>query len=141
MRGFVEISIDEFLSEMSDMGFEEVNMPNCYERTWEFGIDERLRIRIYSTLNEHGETRTKGSDAIRCVLVDGKTRKILHTAKRVHRTQNALPNMRERCRDLYRLAKRNKCTCGGMLVERDGVNGKFMGCSDYPNCKKTRNIK
>ena len=25
--------------------------------------------------------------------------------------------------------------CGGKLVEREGQYGKFMGCSNYPNCK------
>ena len=30
--------------------------------------------------------------------------------------------------------------CGGKLVERNGKNGKFLGCSNYPNCKFTKNI-
>ena len=25
--------------------------------------------------------------------------------------------------------------CGGSLVERNGQYGKFLGCSNYPNCK------
>ena len=31
--------------------------------------------------------------------------------------------------------------CGGKLVERNGNYGKFYGCSNYPNCKFTLNIK
>ena len=27
--------------------------------------------------------------------------------------------------------------CGGKLVERNGKYGKFIGCSNYPNCKYT----
>jgi hypothetical protein len=31
--------------------------------------------------------------------------------------------------------------CGGKLVERNGRNGKFFGCSGYPLCRFTRSIK
>lgn len=31
--------------------------------------------------------------------------------------------------------------CGGRLVERNGRNGKFYGCSSYPRCKYTRSIR
>lgn len=30
--------------------------------------------------------------------------------------------------------------CGGKLVLRNGKNGQFYGCSNYPNCKFTKNI-
>lgn len=34
----------------------------------------------------------------------------------------------------------NKCPyCGGLLVERQGPYGNFLGCSNFPNCKYTRN--
>jgi ssDNA-binding Zn-finger/Zn-ribbon topoisomerase 1 len=28
--------------------------------------------------------------------------------------------------------------CGGELVEKEGEYGKFLGCSNYPNCKYTK---
>ena len=31
--------------------------------------------------------------------------------------------------------------CGGRLVERNGRNGRFVGCSSYPRCKYTRSIR
>lgn len=31
--------------------------------------------------------------------------------------------------------------CGGDLVVRTGRYGKFIGCSDFPKCRKTYNIK
>lgn len=35
---------------------------------------------------------------------------------------------------------KNKCPlCGAYLVGRTGKNGPFTGCSNYPNCKYTRN--
>ena len=35
-----------------------------------------------------------------------------------------------------------KCDkCGAMMVYRDGKFGKFLACSNFPECKNTRNIK
>lgn len=35
--------------------------------------------------------------------------------------------------------KKETCPrCGGMLAERDGKFGKFLGCKNYPKCKYTR---
>ena len=31
--------------------------------------------------------------------------------------------------------------CGSRLIERNGRNGRFMGCSGYPRCKYTRSIR
>ncbi|MCK4798485.1 MAG: restriction endonuclease [Spirochaetes bacterium] len=31
-------------------------------------------------------------------------------------------------------------TCGGKLLEKKGKYGKFFGCSNYPNCRFTKNI-
>lgn len=31
--------------------------------------------------------------------------------------------------------------CGGKLVLRNGKNGQFYGCSNYPNCKFTKDIE
>ena len=31
--------------------------------------------------------------------------------------------------------------CGGKLVQKNGRNGEFIGCSNFPNCRYTRSIK
>ena len=31
--------------------------------------------------------------------------------------------------------------CHGYMIERKGVNGEFLGCSNFPECKHTRNIR
>jgi DNA-directed RNA polymerase subunit RPC12/RpoP len=31
--------------------------------------------------------------------------------------------------------------CGSRLIERNGRNGRFMGCSGYPRCRYTRSIR
>ncbi|MCQ2565189.1 MAG: topoisomerase DNA-binding C4 zinc finger domain-containing protein, partial [Clostridia bacterium] len=34
-----------------------------------------------------------------------------------------------------------KCElCGAMMVYREGRNGRFLGCSNYPQCKNTKRI-
>jgi ssDNA-binding Zn-finger/Zn-ribbon topoisomerase 1 len=36
----------------------------------------------------------------------------------------------------------NKCPyCGGDLKEKMGKFGRFVGCSNYPNCRYIRSIK
>ncbi len=44
-----------------------------------------------------------------------------------------------RCQDCGRSVQ--ACpTCGGWLLTRSGQHGQFLGCSNYPDCKYTRNI-
>ena len=34
--------------------------------------------------------------------------------------------------------KRGRCpNCGGRLVKREGKNGSFLGCNNYPHCRFT----
>ena len=37
--------------------------------------------------------------------------------------------------------KRISCQCGGYMVLRQGRNGAFYGCSNYPRCKRTMDIR
>ena len=42
----------------------------------------------------------------------------------------------------YKKGNINKCPkCGGDLIDRNGKNGKFIGCNNYPKCKYSKNIK
>lgn len=34
----------------------------------------------------------------------------------------------------------DKCECGGLLLMREGKNGKFVGCNKYPECKVIYNL-
>ena len=31
--------------------------------------------------------------------------------------------------------------CGSKLIIRDGKNGKFIGCTNYPKCRFTKNME
>lgn len=57
---------------------------------------------------------------------------------------NNITNRRIR-KDYYKSIKKNNginiCPkCGSELVARNGINGRFVGCSNYPKCKFTKNI-
>lgn len=44
-----------------------------------------------------------------------------------------------RVQDVYKVYETSKCPkCSGELVLRNGIYGKFLGCSRYPKCKYTR---
>lgn len=44
-------------------------------------------------------------------------------------------------KSIYDSSKDDICPkCGGILKERTGKYGKFLGCSNYPNCKFIRKI-
>lgn len=43
--------------------------------------------------------------------------------------------------DFQSVAQKEKCPeCGGVLMERSGKFGRFLGCENYPKCKYTRNV-
>ena len=53
-------------------------------------------------------------------------------------TQSVKENIREQEKAL----KEGKCPrCGGELRLRNGKFGAFYGCSNYPKCKYTHNVK
>jgi DNA topoisomerase-1 len=45
-------------------------------------------------------------------------------------------------KEYFNNTKEEKCPeCGNALVEKSGKYGKFLGCSNYPKCKFTKNIR
>lgn len=37
--------------------------------------------------------------------------------------------------------KKGNCPeCGGVLTKRNGVNGEFIGCTNFPQCKYNKNM-
>lgn len=137
---------NEFSSLMADMVFDNLSLKGCaeyvYQRTINNGPNPgRYAVRIYSSIDSSGVTREVGSDAIRVVLVDLTTDKMIESW-RTNRTQNALVNVKKNARVAwgYVMDHHNHCDCGGLMVERKGKNGNFLGCSMYPVCKATRKI-
>lgn len=140
MSKYVKIVYSEFKALMDDMNFIEVDLKGVYERVWRFPIgNSNFEIRVYSTIGV-STSRSNGSDSIKCLLYDAKENKILSVEKRVHRTKSTLKNTRERCRELFIQVRDNKCTCGGLMIEKTSkTQHKFLGCTNYPKCTNTKN--
>ena len=52
--------------------------------------------------------------------------------------KNHIKNIKNTVKENNDKEKNRICPkCGGKLVERNGKYGKFIGCSNYPNCKYT----
>lgn len=159
MSNYVEITkaqMEDLL--VKQMGFHRANddlmSEYVYERdvTTTSGVEHPYTIRVYSSVKKQtGVSDECGADAIRVVLFDKVTsRPAKKSEKRVHRTKNALPNLRERCRTAFKFVlEAEQCDkCGAVMVERENskTKGKFMSCSRYaPNtehhCTGTKSVK
>lgn len=145
MKGYKPIDVPEFIDFIENrMGFKEVFPKGYKERVWDRQLDSTpYNIRVCSTLTigKGSHSRRAGRDAIRVVLVKGNSDRPFYTATSVYRTQNALENMRKRCRETilwYRAMKCGKCDHGMLLERTNKKDGhKFYGCSNFPECKHT----
>lgn len=146
MSRYRSISLERFSDRMTAMGFAPMRVPGCLEHVFERVITNgpnpgRFSVRIYSSIDDTGHTRDVGGDAIRVLLMDTVfDRPALDW--RVYRTENALDNMHARARDAwgYTMNSDHHCSCGALMVERSSRNGAFMGCTNYPHCRRTRPV-
>ena len=53
--------------------------------------------------------------------------------KRINEAQNIRKNNKE----VQRICPK----CGGKIVYKRGKYGKFLGCTNYPNCRYTKKMK
>lgn len=149
MAEFYPIRRDEMEDLLYSMGFPKehnpLNLPGVGELVYgkAYKLQEHpLSLRVYSSIV--GESaREVGGDAIRVALLlkrpDGEIRAI-GKAKRVHRVKGWRNNLRARIEsmvasidDIVTCPK-----CGLPMAVRNGSNGEFYGCTNYPECKGTR---
>jgi len=101
--------------------------------------DRHVGILVRSSVRYDDVSADAGEDSIRLTLINTATGKPL--AKKIdawtQRTTGWQERMVEKIRMLYTkgLEMQNCPQCNGVLVERNGKYGKFMGCSNYPRCK------
>ena len=141
---YTEVDRVEFEDFVNYLGFKRI-IPGhvCRELVYECKLSVGTRIRIYSTLTEEYGVRGKGNDAIRVVCVSGLD-DIFYNTKRVHRTQNWRKSILNRIDTIYEEMPQPKvCTeCDdGILLPKKGKFGDFLGCSNYPNCRNTQQIR
>ena len=142
-RGFYELDLTEVQAVLWDNQFRDTDMRDCMEHTFErrYGYTD-FGIIVFSSLDKRSnECRDVGSDAIRVVVWDYiKNKPVIE--HRVYRTQHAVTNMLDKCKETWTYIAKNRCQLdGGLMIERSGKYGKFMGCSNYPTCKNIVRIK
>lgn len=144
---YVPVRRNIFEAEMTDMGFAHVDVKGTLELVYERKIPNSVYgVRILSTIDPRsGVGRSVGTDAIRVTLWNYTKDRPVKVEKRVNRTgteDGVLQRTRERAREVWGYAINNGCKCGnGIMVNRGGKNGDFLGCSNFPECKNTAQIE
>jgi helicase len=120
-----------------------VEDPTSKEIIYEVKTEKpKINIRIYSSIEYSGVTRSIGEDAIRCVLIDLISQKPIDKAKRTHRMSNWKERLKEKIDELKKEAQKVQLckTCGSSMVLREGPKGQFYGCLSYPKCKSSMDL-
>lgn len=95
-------------------------------------------VAVFSSITP-SVTRGCGEDALRVVLVDSISQRMICGTKRINRTSGWDLRLKERVIELAKSASKHQCSCGGYLVEKKSKTGnKFYGCTCFPTCKNTK---
>lgn len=100
-------------------------------------------LKTFSTVNKSNEkTRDKGDDSIKTLLWDKTENAPVSGRSRTHRTKNALKNTQKKLEDIAENWDDEITTCGDghLMVRRTGKRGEFLGCSNFPDCRETKDI-
>ena len=143
MSRYVEVKETEMRTFLEGKGFSEIKLPDTKEIVYGKIVATGVCLRVYTTI-ESGVSRACGEDAIRFVLVrknHAGVVKVIGTSKKVLRTRNWKSNMSQRI-DSWNEQLGPTChKCGNFMVERTGPKGSFWGCTNFPECTCTINIK
>ena len=107
------------------------------EIVYRIPLQNDLAIWVYSTINPiSGESREKGEDAIRTVLMYKNSKAVMKESKTL-RTKNWAKNLQDKIDDLQERTTEHRCPWGHPLVKRKcrGGKGSFYGCAIFPDCK------
>ena len=158
---FVQIPAAEFVSRIEKIG-------DCvaakgghaswtrrgHERVYLLALPKNpaVVIEIYTTIPAGGtEVRDRGKDAVRFVVKGndkplGREKKMLRTAPttlpEAARVEAFLDRFTTRLREVYATAlKVRPCRrCGAPTAVRKGCDGKFLGCTNFPECRETASL-
>jgi len=140
---YVNVTQSEMEEHLLPQGFKLVTVPGTVELVYGKRVDRddlMLTLRVYTGIVPSGNSRGVGEDAMRVTIFQRTsegTVKMAGGSKRVHRVKGWRKNLQNRI-DAWEDLLGPQCpACGNLMVERDGRNGKFYGCSNYPDCKKT----
>jgi len=97
VRRFYNISATEMNALLTKWGFQRMKLPGTTELVYGKGFKvsngRNLTCRIYTAINPSGESRARGSDAIRVCIMGKKSRKVL-------RVENWKENLANAVRDV-----------------------------------------
>lgn len=152
MPHYTEYTEEQIVEALEACGFERVGVGGTRETVMERKVEGHSTrcIRVLTSAVKGQAARDCGKDAARVQVIvrrgdgnGGIEWRIVWTAKRVHRTQNFLKNLQQRCRNAWKVAQSECPKCGAMMVPRRKKGAKkntFMGCTRYPNCRGTRSL-
>jgi hypothetical protein len=133
---FVNITAQEMSEFLTPRGFKEIEVSYCRETVYGRDMGNGYTLAVFTGI-EFGESRRKGKDAIRVALMHGG--KVLTSLPHVKRVTEWKANLTDRLRSWKTMAHALPCPlCGSLLLLRRSKQGKFYGCSRYPECKGTR---
>ena len=145
MSKFTNITKSEMQDFLSTLGFAEISIPNCNESVFAKRIDKNgipLSMRVYTGIVA-SESRGCGEDAIRVNVfartLKNETKKVV-SCRRVNRVEGWRKNLQSRIHEVFHKSPSQSCNCGNPMLLREGVFGEFLGCTNYPECKQTKNI-
>jgi hypothetical protein len=106
-------------------------------------IFPEIVIKVYSTIDVRTNcSRNIGADAIR-TLAYYRDKQLFHKATKTLRLKTWQNNLENKIKEIVsKIEAVPVCPiCGALMIERNGRNGLFWGCSKYPVCTKTMNCK
>jgi hypothetical protein len=143
MQDFIHFSKDEFEDFLKHFSEHLSTTYNGSTAEYIYNIPTRkndIIIYVYSSISiAKGISRSKGMDAIRCVLFDLSTNQPLGKEKRTHRRLGWEDRLKAKIEDLLFYSDHLKyCEkCSSVMRIKKGKYGDFWGCIRYPNCNYT----
>ncbi len=130
-------SVATFEKLLYELGFVRNNHITQKEMVYDFPVDNWLVIRVYSSIPRFVSSFYQKT-TIRIKIVESKSDKFIY-ARQIESIE--WEEIQGVIRMVIRDAKRFRpCKCGGILVVKPGLRGKFLGCTRFPYCKEKQEL-
>lgn len=147
-RTYHNVTIDEVKAVLEPLGFKLISLVGVMELVFAKRVDQddqQLSLRVFTGINQDGNSRGCGDDAMRVALFwrDSKTGKVVSCGgdKRVNRIQTWKKNLVARLERWQDALPQHTCEkCGSPMILRTSRHGDFLGCASYPTCTATRKV-
>lgn len=151
-KKYVVVTRDEFEEALEEtkIDWHRLDLENVGEWVYQsgrlHGVPKTVVLRTYSTIDKRtNRGRGKGKDAIRSVIWDVAEGRPVGGRKKTLRIKtwrsNLIPKLNELAEEAHSMV--TMCdSCGSHMVIRKNskTDEEFLGCSEYPDCKNTKNL-